>query len=191
MPRSSLRVVVLLFTLLLASVLAIRTIRSYSSHLLAQQAETDIGWGRLEQARSHLERAVSLTSLDPARRVELARVEGALARWRDSEAARERQLVELAAATRLNPLDGELWAGYGAALTRAERYEAADDALGEALERDPRNAYYWGLIGRLREAEGRFEEALSAYRTAEEIRPGSVQPLIQRMEERLREGRGE
>ncbi|UCH24911.1 MAG: hypothetical protein JSV66_13300, partial [Trueperaceae bacterium] len=64
-------------------------------------------------------------------------------------------------------------------------------ALAEALERDPRSSYIWGLVGLLREAEGDLEGALAAYHIVDEIRPGSVQRLIEGVTTRLQEGGGD
>ena len=73
----------------------------------------------------------------------------------------------LAAKARLE----EVYAAYAEELLRAGRFGAAHAALALAFGRDPNNALYHTLRGRLAEAEGDVGGAVKAYRRAETIQP--------------------
>lgn len=169
----SARLAVFLGGLTLAALLFVPSLQSYRAQRLLEASEEHISWGRLDEARDALLRAAALTPLDAVLREALGDIERARSRWRGDPAALERALAATATATALNPLDGSLFAGYAEALIRAERYAAAHEALSAALERDPNNAAYHALRGRLAEAEGRPEAALAAYRRAQTIKPNS------------------
>lgn len=165
------RVVLLLLSLCAAALLLMPNVRAYQAHRLSREAEAQQLWGRLEAAQASLRQALGLTPLDADLYRQVAELESRRAHWRAYAAAREQALAAYATATALNPLDGKLFAAYAEALLQAERFEAAHAALAEALRRDPNNANFHTLRGRLAEAEGDFETALGAYRRAEAIKP--------------------
>lgn len=169
----SARLAVLLGGLTLAAMLFVPSLQSYRAQRLLEASEEHISWGRLDEARDALLRAATLTPLDAELREALGDIERARTRWRDDPAAREHALAAYATATALNPRDALLFASYAEALVEAERYAAAHEALAGALSRDPNNAAYHALRGRLAEAKGRPEEALAAYRRAQTIKPNS------------------
>jgi tetratricopeptide (TPR) repeat protein len=172
LPRSA-RVAALLIGVTLAALLFVPSLQSYRAHRLLGASEDHISWGRLEEARDALLRAATLTPLDAELCEALGNIERARTRWRGDPATRDRALAAYATATALNARDGSLFAGYAEALIGAERYAAAHEALSGALERDPNNAAYHALRGRLAEAEGQPEAALAAYRRAQTIKPNS------------------
>lgn len=169
----SARLAVLLGSLTLAALLFVPSLQSYRAHRLLEASEEHISWGRLDEARAALLRAVTLTPLDAELREALADIERARSRWRNDPATRDRALAAYATATALNARDASLFASYAEALIGAERYAAAHEALAGALARDPNNAAYHVLRGRLAEAEGRPHTALTAYRRAQAIKPNA------------------
>ena len=143
-------------------------------------------WGRLEAAGAALQRALRLTPHDAELYRTLGDLEAARFRWRKDPAAQEAALAAYATAAALNPLDGRLYAAYAEELLRAGRFGAAHAALALAFGRDPNNALYSTLRGRLAEAEGNIEGAVNAYRRAETIQPDAERGA--RLEELLSRG---
>ena len=178
--------VLFLLSLALAALLLVPNVRSYSAHRLGLGAEEHLSWGRLEAAATSLQRAVERTPGDAERYRELGELEASRYRWRNLPAAQDAALAAYATAVSLNPADGNNHAAYAEALLSAERFSAAHEALAEALERDPNNAVYHTLRGRLAEAEGHREEAICAYRRAEAINPDAERQ--RRLEELLARG---
>lgn len=179
LPHSA-RVAVFVFGVTLAALLFVPSLQSYRAHRLLGASEDHISWGRLEEAQGSLRRSLSFTPLDAELHEALGDIERARSRWRGDPATRDRALAAYATATALNPRDGSLFAAYAEALIGAERPAAAHEALSAALERDPNNATYHALRGRLAEAEGRPEEALTAYRRAQTIKPNpQLEALIE------------
>lgn len=174
------RVAVFLFGVTLAALLFVLSLLSYRAHRFVLASEDHVSWGRLEEAQGSLRRAVELTPLDAELHEALGDIERALSRWRGDPATRDRALASYAIATALNPRDASLFASYAEALMGAERYAAAHEALDGALGRDPNNASYHALRGRLAEAEGRPVAALAAYRRAQTIKPNpQLEALIE------------
>lgn len=167
------RVALLLLSVYLAGSLFIPNLRSYGAHRLVLAAEDHQLWGRLGEAQESLQEALSLTPLDAELYRTLGDLETVRYQWQADPLAQERTLAAYATSTALNPLDGKLFAAYAEALLQAERFEASHAALTEALRRDPNNAVYHTLRGRLAETEGNLEVALSAYRRAEGIKPSA------------------
>ena len=54
---------------------------------------------------------------------------------------------------------------------RLKKYEYAIDALQQATTQNPKNASYWGLLGRVRREAGRVREAVTAIREALKLEP--------------------
>lgn len=179
LPRSA-RIAALVFGVMLAALLFVPSLLSYRAHRLLLASEDHISWGRLDEAQGSLLRATELTPLDAELREALGDIERARSRWRNDPATRDRALAAYATATALNARDASLFASYAEALVEAERYAAAHEALAEALSRDPNNAAHHVLRGRLAEAEGRPEAALTAYRRAQVIKPNAqLEALIE------------
>lgn len=165
------RAALFLLSLGLAALLLVPNVRGYGAHRLTLAAADHQEWGRLEAAGAALRRALGLTPHDAELYRTLGDLEAARFRWRKDPAAQEAALAAYATAAALNPLDGRLYAAYAEELLRAGRFGAARAALALALERDPNNALYHTLRGRLAEAEGDLGGAVKAYRRAEAIQP--------------------
>jgi len=179
LPRPA-RVAAFVFGVTLAALLFVPSLVSYRAHRLLKASEDHISWGRLDEARDSLLRATELTPLDAELREALGDIEQARSRWRSDPATRDRALAAYATATALNARDASLFASYAEALVGAERYAAAHEALSAALSRDPNNAAYHVLRGRLAKAEGRPDAALTAYRRAQAIKPNAqLETLIE------------
>lgn len=180
------RAALFLLSLGLAALLLIPNVRGYGAYHLVNAAAAHESWGRLEAARADVQRALSLTPHDADLYRTLGDLEAARFRWRKDPAAQEAALAAYATATALNPLDGRLYAAYAEELLRAGRFGAAHAALAAALKRDPNNALYHTLRGRLAEAEGDPGGAVDAYRRAEAIQPDAARGV--RLEELLSRG---
>ncbi len=167
----SARVALACLSLCLSGLLFMPNLRTFQAHRLQRAAEEHQLWGRLGAAQASLERALELTPLDAALYRKLGDLGRVRLRWRSGAAVQDETVAAYATATALNPLDGELFADYAEALLGAQRYEAAHRALTEAFRRDPNNANFHTLRGRLAEAEGDLTGALNAYRHAETIKP--------------------
>ena len=165
------RAALFLLSLGLAALLLIPNVRGYGAHRLMLAAAEHQEWGRLEAAGTALRRALSLTPHDADLYRALGDLEAARFRWRKDPAAQEAALAAYATGAALNPLDGRLYAAYAEELLRAGRFGAAHAALALAFGRDPNNALYHTLRGRLAEAEGDVGGAVKAYRRAETIQP--------------------
>ena len=180
------RAALFLLSLGLAALLLVPNVRGYGAHRLALAAAEHQEWGRLEAAGAAVQVALRLTPQDAELYRTLGDLEAARFRWRKDPAAQEAALAAYATATALNPLDGRLYAAYAEELMRAGRFGSAHAALTSALERDPNNALYHTLRGRLAEAEGGLEGAIKAYRRAEAIQPNAERGA--RLEELLTRG---
>lgn len=90
--------------------------------------------------------------------------------YRQSEEDRRVGTALLATASRLNPLDAETHMELGWALLQDGELRSAEASMAAAAERDPYNVTYLYSLGRLRETQGRVQDAIDLYRQAQAIK---------------------
>jgi tetratricopeptide (TPR) repeat protein len=126
--------------------------------------------GQLEEARAALQRALEL-------RPDSVAVLNNLANVVDSLGDKGQAIDLWRRAVKLAPHHAEAWVNLGCALERSPERDgalaAAEEALDGALKANAKHPQAWLHLGHVRREQGRFEEALSAYRAACEFEPSS------------------
>lgn len=168
--RGPLRAGLALAAVLAFSLLASRSLEVYRAAEAFDEARSATERGRYDLALARLEAARRLTPGDALVWAETGKVRLLVWAFRRDEPAGRGALEAYREAVRLNPLDGVRHSELAWAALTLGRYREAEQALGQALQKDPHNAYYTYMKGYLRERQGRREEAAALYRRSLEIR---------------------
>lgn len=110
--------------------------------------------GRVDEARSHLERAAAQAPKDPSPLREIGRLEDRQGRFEAAESAYNRALA-------IAPADGRLHNDLGLCYARSGRLEQAAGTLGRAIELDPTKTLYRNNLATVLIELDRPDEALS------------------------------
>lgn len=122
--------------------------------------------GRYDEALMWLDHASTHAARSAHIYLEQGRVYERLYVFRRQQRHLDAALNSYYQAIALNPLDAEAFAELGQVYLRADRLVAAEAAISKARLRDPYHTRYIYLLGRIREAEGRIDEAIAHYRQA-------------------------
>jgi len=134
-------------------------------HLLMYWDYYDRSQERLVKAKEAAERAVEL-------RPDLAETHIALGYYfYHGLLDYPRALDEFATARKIQPNNGQALFGIGTVLRRQGRWSESADAMGKALELDPKSPYYLGTLGELDHLARRYADAERVYRLAIALNP--------------------
>ena len=158
------RLVLVFGALLIALAVGRESFETLLADVYVQRSQAALPLGRYDEALLWLERAQRHT---PAN-ADIAREQGRL--YERLYTFRRQPPGDAIGAYRqatiLNPLDAEHFAELSRFYLRSGDLPAANQAIAEARERDPYNTRYLYTLGRIREAEGRLDEARAYYQQA-------------------------
>ena len=141
----------------------------------------------LDEARKHLEQAVSIRPDSAEARDFLGRINNRLgaAALREKDYGRAARLFS--ASVNYNPQDAEAWFNLGLAYLFTDNFMKAEESLQKSLNLQPGDWQPYDRLGFIYETTGRYEKALESYEKALAVnQEARIKESVDRIKERIK-----